>query len=125
MAVAILQVTVYVLEPDAVRRAEIANALRGHVSSVVLLDSAKDWMALRELNRPACMLLALESPGSPIHELIAFAAPACPVIVIGDIDELDAVIKAMRAGATNFLDRPCHARRLRTAIREAVRATRT
>ncbi|MDM0112280.1 hypothetical protein QTI66_08965 [Variovorax sp. J22R133] len=122
---ATMHVTVYVLEPDAVRRAGIARALCGHVSSVVLLDSFRDWLELREITLPACMLLALESPGLPIHELIACAAPACPVIVIGETDELDTVIKAMRAGATNFLDRPCDERRLRTAIRDALQAPRS
>ena len=125
MAVATLHVTVYVLEPDTVRRAEIADALRGHVKSVVLLDSARDWLELRDFTPPACMLLALDSPGLPMHELIACAAPACPVIVIGEADELDAVIRAMRAGATNFLERPCNERRLRSAVRDAIRASRS
>ena len=125
MAVATMHVTVYVLEPDTVRQAEIADALRGHVTSVVLLGSAKDWLELREFTPPACMLLALDSPGLPVHELIACAARACPVIVIGETDELDAVIKAMRAGATNFLERPCNDRRLRSAVRDAVRAARS
>lgn len=125
MAVATMHVTVYVLEPDTVRRMEIAHALRGHVSSVVLLGSAKDWLELREITPPACMLLALDSPGLPMHELIACAAPACPVIVLGETDELDAVIQAMRAGATNFLERPCSDHRLRCAVRDAVWASRS
>ncbi|MET0542999.1 MAG: hypothetical protein ABWZ88_14750 [Variovorax sp.] len=120
-----MHVTVYVLEPDAMRRAAISRALCGHVKSVVLLDGFKDWLDLQEITSPACLLLALESPGWPIHERIACAAPACPVIVIGETDELDTVIKAMRAGATNFLDRPCHDLRLRTAIRDALQASRS
>ncbi|MEJ8857618.1 hypothetical protein WKW79_23805 [Variovorax robiniae] len=125
MAVPIMHVTVYVLEPDAIRRAGIARALSGYVKSVVLLDSFNEWLELQEVVPSACLLLALESPGLPIHERIACAAPACPVIVIGETDELDTVIQAMRAGATNFLDRPCNDLRLRTAIRDALQASRS
>jgi len=114
-------VTVYLIESDPARRARVERALSGFVHSVVSLPSTLDLPCPDSLVRPACAVVALKAPGLPILEFVERTCATCPVVVIGPTGDLSQVVDVMRAGASNFLDRPGDDLRLRAAVLDAVR----
>ena len=114
-------VTVYLIDSDPVRRARLERSLARFATSVVSLSNTLDLPCPGSIQQPACIVVALDAPGLPILEFIGRTHSTCPVVVIGATVDLHRVVDVIRAGASNFLDRPGDDRRLRAAVREAIR----
>jgi FixJ family two-component response regulator len=58
-------------------------------------------------------------------DFVTWAGRNLPVIVLGHADDVSVAVNMIRAGATDFLDRPVDDRRLRAAVRAATAPRRS
>jgi two-component system response regulator FixJ len=85
--------------------------------------SAEEYLALNQLNKPACVLLDGQLPGMSGIELlkhIVAAAGDSAVIMITAYGDVPTAVLAMRAGAFHFVQKPFDAEALLGAIEEAL-----
>ena len=72
----------------------------------------------------ACLVLDMHFPGMgglELLERLKVAAPALPTIVISGSSGISEAVESMKAGATDFLEKPVECRRLVDGVRRALR----
>ncbi|RZL90599.1 MAG: response regulator [Variovorax sp.] len=114
--------TVYLIEADPGAQERVAAALAGFAKAVVTFDCTLAFLSERQVEEYACVIVELEPPDMGVLDFVATAGRILPVIVVGRTEDLEVAVDIMRAGAANFLDRPCDGRRLRAAVRAATKA---
>ncbi len=115
--------TVFVVDDDeAVRR-----FLCGLIASVDLLveayASAQEFLAAYEPGRPGCLLLDVRMPGMSGLELqraLAERAIDLPVIILTGHGDVQVAVRAMKAGAVDFIEKPFNNELLLDRIQRAV-----
>jgi FixJ family two-component response regulator len=76
---------------------------------------------------PKCLILAYTRPFSnclDIQKRIAGARPELPIIVVSDCADIPTTIQAFKAGAVDFLIKPCSCDLLLGAIRQGLKRSR-
>ncbi len=115
--------TVFVVDDDkAVRR-----FLRGLIASVDLAvetyASAHEFLSAYESGRTGCLLLDVRMPGMSGLELqreIAKRAIGLPVIILTGHGDVQVAVRAMKAGAVDFIEKPFNNDLLLDRIQKAV-----
>jgi two-component system response regulator FixJ len=85
--------------------------------------SAEEYLALNQLNKPACVLLDGQLPGMSGIELlkhIVAAAGDSAVIMITAYGDVPTAVLAMRAGAFHFVQKPFDPEALLATVEEAL-----
>jgi two-component system, LuxR family, response regulator FixJ len=112
--------SVYVVAPDRPDRERIVRALAGHVQAVITFDRGQDFFSHTCDGEHTCIVVVdLELPDMRTLDFVVAAGRNLPVIVLGHADDVSVAVDMIRAGATDFLDRPFDDRRLRAAVRGA------
>lgn len=76
---------------------------------------------------PHCLVLSLsrgDKNGLEVQRRIVRDRPEMPVIVISTTDDIPTAVEAMKAGAFDFLVKPCSHNSLLTSIRESLKFSR-
>jgi FixJ family two-component response regulator len=107
------------VEPCPVERDRIVNALAGYAKTVIAFDCGRDFFARAAIEEHSCVIVDLELADMRALDFVVSAGRNLPVIVLGHAEELSVAVDMIRAGARDFLDRPCDDRRLRAAVRAA------
>jgi len=113
--------TVYIIDPNADRRARFAAALAGDPLCVRSYDSASQFF--EQATASGCVIASAELPAAGTRALIdEIRQRGLPlvVIVVGEASDLAMAVDLMRAGAADFLEQPVSDRRLLAAVRHAV-----
>jgi len=85
--------------------------------------SAGDFLIARPGDAPGCLLLDIQMPGPSGLELQAALANhgvALPIVFLTGHGDVPASVRAMRAGAVDFLEKPVAREPLLAAVREAL-----
>ena len=93
-------------------------AVRTYAAAAALLDT--------DLDAGGCVLTDFRMPGMDGLQLQAHLAErgsALPVIVMTAHAEVPAAVRAMKAGAMDFLEKPCDPDRLIAAVRQSLEAS--
>jgi PAS domain S-box-containing protein len=115
--------TVYVVDSNEVSRRDLCLLLQGAGYEVKMFASAQAFLEVAPVLVPGCVVLDIRDPeagelGIP-KELKARRA-GLPVIVIGEARGDVAIgVRAMKAGAVDFLDVPYHPEQLLEALASA------
>jgi FixJ family two-component response regulator len=99
---------VYVLDDDASVREGISGLLRSTGMSVECFASAGEFLARRRRDAPACLVLDVQLPdtsGFELHRELVDQEPLSIVFITGHGD-IPMSVRAMRAGAIDFLPKP-------------------
>ena len=115
--------TVYIIDPNADRRARFAAALAGEPLCVRSYDSACQFLDQACATASGCVIASAELPAAGTRALIdEIRQRGLPlvVIVVGEASDLAVAVDLMRAGAADFLEQPVSDRRLLAAVRQAV-----
>jgi FixJ family two-component response regulator len=117
-------------EPTALvadRDPAFCQALRTAVKSLGLraeyYDSPAELLQAADPARPGCLLVDPLLSRWSVAELFKRLADGrfhLPAIVVSDCGEVAAVVEAIRAGAINYLKKPCEEGQLADALREAI-----
>jgi len=116
--------TVHVVDDDASLLRGVARLLRSHGYAVKTYSSASEFLNSGIPQGPACLLLDLNMPGMTGLELqqviTNYQSRLCIVFISGQGD-IPATVKAMKAGAVDFLTKPFDGDVLVAAINAALR----
>lgn len=100
---------VHIVEADAHDREHAALMLRAAGYHVETHSSGRDFLYNQPDRRPGCVLLDIRMPepdGLAVQDQMIAAGLAMPVIVFTGDHRLDMAVRAMRAGALHFLEKP-------------------
>ena len=114
---------VYVLDDDV----SICNSLERLVRSVGLevrsFSSASEFLDYAPPDRPSCLVVDVRMPGLSgldLQECLAASGRLAPMIFITGHGTVPMSVRAMRAGAVNFLQKPFEAQEVLDSIHQAI-----
>ena len=114
---------VYVIDDDQSIREAISSLIRSVGMSVQAFGSAKEFLASSRPNAPACLVLDVRMPGLSGLELqreLTEAGISIPIIFITGHGDIPMSVRAMKAGAMEFLTKPFRDQDLLDAIEQAI-----
>ena len=114
---------VSVVDDDPSVRRSIARLVKGAGYRVEAYASAHEFLARPPEEGPACLLLDVRMPGLTgldLQETLAIAAHSTSIVFITGYRDVRASVKAMKAGAVDFLTKPVDDQELLGAIERAV-----
>ncbi len=115
--------TVYIVEDDAAVRDALAQLLEGRRFRVKLFENAERFLEACEPGQAGCLLLDLRLPGMSGIELqgaLAARGVDLPVIFLTGHGDVPSSVRALRAGAVDFLQKPADSRILLARVGEAL-----
>jgi RNA polymerase sigma factor (sigma-70 family) len=116
--------TVHVIDDDAEFRTAIARLLKAAGYEVALYESAAQLLDhLPAQDEPCCVLLDVKMPdvsGTQLQDQLTERAPLIPVVFLTGHGDIQTSVRAMKAGAEDFLTKPVGKDRLIAAIEGAV-----
>jgi len=116
--------TVHVIDDDADFRTAIGRVLKAAGYAVTLYDSAAQLLDhLPSEDEPGCVLLDVRMPGlsgTEVQDRLTARAPLLPVVFLTGHGDIPTSVRAMKAGAEDFLIKPVGKDRLFAAIERAV-----
>src|SRR5438132_1322653 len=114
---------VFVVDDDPSIREALTSLLRSVGLSVETFGSAREFLTRQQLDTPGCLVLDVRLPGLSgldlQHELAA-AQINLPVIFITGHGDIPMTVRAMKAGAVEFLTKPFRDQDLLDAIQQAI-----
>jgi two-component system, LuxR family, response regulator FixJ len=116
--------TVFIVDDDAAVRQSLLALLKSMRLPAEAFATASAFREAYRPTRPGCVLLDARLPDANGVELLEHLTAEkfhLPVIVISGHGDVATVVRAMRAGALNFLEKPCREQELWEAVREALR----
>jgi FixJ family two-component response regulator len=117
---------VFVVDDDASVRESLASLIRSAGWHPKLLSSAQEFLSLPRIHAPCCLLLAVDLPdlsGLDLQQRVSDRTDM-PIIFIGDPGDISTTVKAMKAGAVEFLTKPFRNDVMRSAMRDAIDRSR-
>ena len=113
---------IYLVEADQAISDYLSSYLEAQGMKVVPFTSASDYLGFFGKDTSACVILNIQLPdvsGLELQRQVAERAHT-PVIFIGDQCDIASTVKAMKAGAIDFLTRPFDLSALMAAVRVAL-----
>jgi FixJ family two-component response regulator len=115
--------TIHVVDDDESVRTALSRLLRAAGYDVRTYSTAGDILLARIGNTPGCVLLDLLMPGPSgfdLQEALAKQCPPLPVIFLTGHGDIPMSVRAMKAGAVDFLTKPVKRDALLAAIQMAL-----
>jgi len=115
--------TVVVVDDDASVRRGLERLLGCAGYNVESFASARDFLARGDYDRPGCLVLDVRMPGQSgldLHRVLVESHHDIPVIFITGHGDIPMAVRAMKAGAVDFLPKPFDAQALLDAIERAL-----
>ena len=118
---------VFVVDDDESMRRSLATLLRSVGLDVQLFSSAQEFMHAKRPDAPGCLVLDVRLPGMSglaFQQELAKARIGLPVIFITGHGDVPMTVRAMKAGAVEFLTKPFDDQVLLDAIHAAIERDR-
>ena len=116
--------TVFIVDDDPAVRQALTVLVRSMHLRAEAYESAQQFLDACGAARPGCLLLDVRMPGMSGLELLEQLNRSevhMPAIVMSAYGDVPMVVRAMKAGAVNFLEKPCRDQQLWEAIQEGLR----
>ncbi|WFR80251.1 response regulator [Janthinobacterium rivuli] len=114
---------IFVVDDDAAMRRSLAYLFDSAGWKVETFESARDFLQRYEGQAPGCLLLDVRMPlmsGLELQQELSHHAIALPVIFLSGHGDLAMAVQTMKAGACDFLEKPCKDQVLLDAVSRAV-----
>jgi FixJ family two-component response regulator len=118
---------VFVVDDDPSMRRSLARLLASAGFTTRIFDSADEFLACEQPDCPACLLLDVKMPkssGLDLQDEMGTRGISIPIIFITGHGTVPMSVRAMKAGAADFLEKPFDRRALLAAIEKAVEKDR-
>ncbi|HET9712804.1 MAG TPA: response regulator transcription factor [Pyrinomonadaceae bacterium] len=122
-----MSATVFVIDDDPSVREAIDSLIRSVGINVRTFASAQEFMTSKRPDAPACLVLDVRMPGLSGLDLqreLGNAGIRIPVIFITGHGDIPMSVRAMKAGAVEFLTKPFRDQDLLDAISQAIERDR-
>jgi FixJ family two-component response regulator len=113
---------VYVVDDDASLREALRSLLRSIGLQVELFDSVADFMGHPRPDAPSCLLLDVRlrgTSGLDFQQQLAYAGIHLPIVFMTGYGDIAMTVRAMKAGAVDFLTKPFREQDLIDAVSAA------
>lgn len=114
---------VHVVDDEADVRQALALLLRSVGLKSRTYASAQEFLAGYEPGSPGCLVLDVRLPGVSgleLQERLVHAGITLPVIVMTGHGDIQMAVRAMRAGALDFVEKPFHDQALLDRVHEGI-----
>jgi len=114
---------VNIVDDDALVLRSLGRVLRSAGFAVRTYPSSQDFLSQAGKGEPGCLVLDLRMPGLDGLELqaqLARLGNECPVVFLSGNADIPQSVKAMKAGAVDFLTKPVDCEQLLAAVRTAL-----
>ena len=118
---------VFVIDDDPSMRSALDDLLRSVGLDVILSSSAQEFMQAVRPDAPGCLVLDVRLPGMSgltFQQELAKAGITLPVIFITGHGDVPMTVRAMKAGAAEFLTKPFDHQVLLDAVHAAIERDR-
>lgn len=118
--------TVFIVDDDLSVRESLQSLVRAAGCEVESYASAEEFLARPRMMRPGCLILDVSLPqldGLALQELIADRREMPLIFVTGHRD-IRMTVRAMKAGAVDFLTKPFNGAAMLSAVRSALDRSR-
>lgn len=115
--------TVFVVDDDPSVRRGLERLLRTAGHRVESFASAREFLERPEHDGPRCLVLDVRMPGQSgldLHDRLVASGRDIPVIFITGHADVPMAVRAMKAGAVDFLSKPFDDAELLGAARQAL-----
>jgi FixJ family two-component response regulator len=116
------QGTVFIVDDDPDVCRAVGRLVRGAGYEVREFNSARDFLVAHESEPPGCLLLDLSMPevdGLQLQQSLVAAGCHRPIVFFSAKGDVHNTVRAMKAGAVNFLTKPVDRDELIGALTEA------
>lgn len=117
------EVNVYIVDDDESVREALSSLVRSVGLRVQTFASAQDFLNHVRSDAPACLVLDVRMPGLSgleLQRMLVEAEQALPIIFITGHGDIPMTVRAMKAGAAEFLPKPFNDQDLLEAIAQAL-----
>jgi FixJ family two-component response regulator len=117
--------TVFIVDDDPAARDSVAALVRSKGFPVETSASAEEFLAAFNPDRAGCLVVDVRMTGMTgldLQELLRQRGSRLPIIVITGFGDVPTAVRAMKAGAYTFLEKPCRGHELWSCIQKALDA---
>ncbi|MBE3027362.1 DNA-binding response regulator [Janthinobacterium sp. BJB1] len=114
---------IFVVDDDAAMRRSLAYLFDSAGWKVEAFESARDFLQRYDGHVPGCLLLDVRMPlmsGLELQQELSRHAISLPVIFLSGHGDLAMAVQTMKAGACDFLEKPCKDQVLLDAVTRAI-----
>src|SRR5262249_47903932 len=122
------QDVVFVIDDDASMRTSLSSLFRSVGLKVEVFDSAADFLKFGRPEAASCLVLGVRLPGVSgldFQSELTKANIRIPIVFITGHGDIPMTVKAMKAGAVEFLTKPFREQDLLDAVRLGLERDRT
>lgn len=115
--------TVFVVDDDRAVRDSLRWLIESIGMKVETFDSATDFLKVYDPERPGCIVLDVRMPGMSgleLHERLRQHDYNVPVIFITGHGDVPMAVRAMKAGAVDFVSKPFNDQALLDRVQQAI-----
>jgi RNA polymerase sigma factor (sigma-70 family) len=119
---------VFVVDDDGGMRQSLTNLIRSVGLRVEAFASAQEFLRSKLTDVPGCLVLDVRLPGLSgldLQKRMADAGIEIPIIFITGHGDIPMTVRAMKAGAVEFLTKPFRDQDLLDAVQQALERDRT
>ena len=114
---------VFIVDDDRGTRESLKNLIRSAGLSAQTFSSAQEFLAAERPKAPSCLVLDVQLPGLSgldLQQELAKAGVKIPIIFITGHGDIPTSVRAIKAGALEFLTKPVNREDLLHAIQQAI-----
>jgi DNA-binding NtrC family response regulator len=114
---------VFIVDDDRGTRESLRNVIRSAGLSAQTFSSAQEFLAAERPKAPGCLVLDVQLPGLSgldLQQELAKAGVKIPIIFITGYGDIPTSVRAIKAGALEFLTKPVNREDLLRAIHQAI-----
>ena len=115
---------VYVVDDDTSAREGVADLIRSAGLTAKTFASAEEFLAAPRPKTPNCLVLDVSLPGLnglDLQQQLAKSNAQVPIIFLTGHGDIPMTVRALKAGAANFLTKPFDDEELLSAIRQCIK----
>jgi FixJ family two-component response regulator len=118
---------VFIVDKDVAMRGSLRSLIEASGWRAETFGSAREFLARPGVSVPSCLVLDVDLPdlsGLDLQQRVAAARSDMPVIFVTGYCDISMSVRAMKAGALEFLTKPFRDDVLLTAIRQGLERSR-
>jgi len=115
--------TIYIVDDDVSVCRALSLLLKSHGFKAQTFTRSADFLACKHLKVPSCLVLDIRLPdinGLTLQDTMAARKLSIPIIFITGHGDIPMSVKAMKAGAIDFLSKPFTKKKLLDAVTLAI-----
>jgi FixJ family two-component response regulator len=123
-----MESVVFVIDDDASIRASLKSLFESVGLNVELFESVDAFLEREDSDVPCCLVLDVRLPGTSgldFQNQLVERGTDIPIVFLTGHGDIPMTVQAMKAGAVEFLTKPCRDQDLLDAVRQSLTRDRT